>query len=333
MIDPLNSLWPGIETPEPQWTAEMVARWPPGVFDRLREAGFLQQAKARSLIRCPNCADRHLTEVLVRQGPDGRTRTFIACLEAGRFEVSPESLRCWTIDFDRVAQALAGAMSLAAAVTPLLPGRLWRLGRTNWQDASREVVLTRGLRWPDGADVVDRIGSLRKPIVLIAGECPPAQIWRGRVPAVVSLPGIVCMEQERLVLDYPAMAASVRDADEASKQAAARPLDVRQFKCMIRQQIAADIRTRLTDDAMVFAYRQYGSVRDAALALSKATHRKVGKDRVARAVQRHGGIAAVARTTDSPSICRTVASPCRVATRATAETFSKFPPTPGVPTS
>jgi hypothetical protein len=102
--------------------------------------------------------------------------------------------------------------------------------------------------------VTSSIGSLRKLIVLIGGDVPPIELWHGRPPVVVSLPDVVTLGQRGFELDQIAMVAAIQEADEANRRAVERPLDLRQVRRMIRQQITAETECRLTDDAMVAAY-------------------------------------------------------------------------------
>ena len=83
---------------------------------------------------------------------------------------------------------------------------------------------------------------------------------------------------------------------------------VEKMKQWIRQQVKAEGKTNLTDDILVAAYRQCGSMRAAAKFLTKETGKTVSKDKVHRAVNRSGGVQAVRRAEDSDSIQRTVAS-------------------------
>lgn len=76
--------------------------------------------------------------------------------------------------------------------------------------------------------------------------------------------------------------------------ALAQPVEQRQVKKMVRQQVKAELKTHLDDDYLVAAYAQYGSYRKAAKALS-VDGREVSRDKVKRAVDRAGGIDAIRR--------------------------------------
>ena len=69
----------------------------------------------------------------------------------------------------------------------LVPGHLWRLGKTTWQGALRDVLFARGLTGKDAPEIADRISSSRRPIVLVGKYLPPNEIWESCEPAVVPL--------------------------------------------------------------------------------------------------------------------------------------------------
>jgi hypothetical protein len=58
---------------------------------------------------------------------------------------------------------------------------------------------------------------------------------------------------------------------------------------MIRRQIKAEEKTQLTDDILIAAYQQEGSVRKAATFLTERTGQVVTKDKVQNALRRCGG--------------------------------------------
>jgi hypothetical protein len=90
----------------------------------------------------------------------------------------------------------------------------------------------------------------------------------------------------------------------ASSAAQEGELDPGREKRMIRRQVKEELKSMLEDDALVLAYKQHGSYRKAAAALSEDRGCTITKDRVQRAVKRGGGIPAVMRTESSSSIVR-----------------------------
>jgi hypothetical protein len=165
MPDPLDAVWGSMDTPRPLFTTEEIAAWPAGSFERLQQLNLLRPAENRAYITCPNCDERHESEVVLRREGDGRTRMFAICPEALRVELSAKEIHCWTLDFERFARCLNAALSLDGRCRALSAARAWHLGRTRWQDAIRDVVFVRGLGWPDQAvELAERaIASLSHP--------------------------------------------------------------------------------------------------------------------------------------------------------------------------
>jgi len=143
--------------------------------------------------------------------------------------------------------------------------------------------------------------------VLVPHHVPDERVWQGTVPAVVPLTEVMSWEGEQPILDVMALVDAVETADRRAGQAAALSLDAGGKK-MVRRQVKAEIKSLLTDDAMVAAYKEHGSLRKAADALTDQTGQKISKDKVGRAIERRGGLAEILAEGDSPSVARTVAS-------------------------
>lgn len=92
------------------------------------------------------------------------------------------------------------------------------------------------------------------------------------------------------------------------------------IKKIVRKEVARFYKHHLTDDMLIGAYLDYGSGQRAADGLTKSTGQRVSKDRVYRALHRHGGPEAVREMCDSASVIRSVASQ----TRDKAKTFKIF---------
>lgn len=314
MNDPLSFVWPHCDLAEPLFTEHALAPWSTNAFGDLVAAGFLRQTNNSDSVTCPLCGD-HVEEVLLMDSPDGTPEFYIYCPETLRLKVSPELLRQWTVDFDALVQAIAISLSLGGQCIPLAPGRLWRAGRTKWQGVSREVLFVRGMNWQDGRAVASQVAHSTRPIVFVADRIPSAAVWPGRVPPVIALSQVASMRDGWLDVDYDAVLAAIFEVDADRDAEAAATIDNGQLKLMIRQQVKAEGKSQLTDDILVAAYRQEGSVRKAATFLSMKTGQLVTKDKVQSAVARAGGSSVFARDHDSDSIVRTVVSQRRDRTK------------------
>lgn len=308
MTDPLPYIWELFDSPHLLLSHAELRRWPQDVVAALMRLGFLCEAANVDHAGCPSCADRHVEEVLCRPDADGGMRFFIPCPEALRVEIAVDELRRWSIDIDAVAHAIAAALPTQARCTVRVASRLWRLGALPQGGVRRDVLLLRGAGWPDAGDVLQRVGDNGRAIVLIAGM-PPAQVaWPGLPATLVPLPQVCALVRNTIKLSSPEILALVQDTDAANQVRRPVALSRKQQKREFQKAAGDVLKAKLGDDRCVQAYRQHGSYRKAATALTDELGFTITKDQVSRAVQRAGGVAAVKLTDDTDSIQRTVAS-------------------------
>ncbi len=300
MTRALDYLWPLMEAPEPTIAAHVTAAWPAGLHQQLLDFGFLVRAADADRVLCPECHG-HMEEVITSDGPGGVARFFVPCPEVVRACVPSTARQQWTVNVAALADSLAATLKLNGAGAELMPGRAWRLGRTTWQNVPRDVMLVRGLSWPDAPNVRTVIMRGRKPIVFVPQSKTSDDLWRGRVPPLLALSQVATVGDTGLVVDPLEIAAAIQDAEE---RATASTISVDHLKLLIRQQVKAEGKSSLSDDAFLAAYRDQGSVRQAAIFLSQQTGQDVSKDQVYRALQRAGGVSVVLNDEDSESIIR-----------------------------
>lgn len=282
-----------------------IAVWPPKTHQRLLDAGLLCQASDAEYVLCPECRE-HFEEVVARQQQD-TIRYYVPCPQVLRAEVPPRWREQWTVHLEGIAAALATTLGLSGRHKELVAGRLWRLGRTDWHGASRDVMFARGLCWPETRDVRAEIVRGRKAIVFVAQQAPPNDFWLRRRPPVIPLSEFTSLGEDQIEIEALAVATAIRDADEAPGDGLVTVTE-QQLKLMIRQQVKAENKMELTDDILVAAYRQSGAYRSAGKFLNEQTGQEVSKDAVSRAVKRAGGILAILNSEDSNSVVRGVAS-------------------------
>jgi len=283
-------------------------RWPNGALGEFQRLGLLRPSSGRLMAPCPNCADGHIEPVEPRPTPDGVTRFFIHCPEALRVEVDPDSCRGWEIDPDGLAALAARALALTGTPKIVTPGRLWRLGRIPWQGKTREVLLARRMGENDAASVAAHTGTGGRAIVLVPHHLPDERLWPGRTPAVVALSRVATLDGESVVIDGVALAEIVVEADRAAEARSILPIDPEIKRQIVRLQAEVVLDERLERDMLIAAFKEHGSTRAAAQALTEKLGRAISKDKVYRAVRAAGGVRAVMADSDSASIARTVAS-------------------------
>jgi hypothetical protein len=306
--DPLELFCPLADAVTPIVSVHNVSAWPGGVFARLLDLGLLIPGEEANRVLCPDCHE-HYEEVLACEGPGRTTYYFITCPQGLRVRVSRDARRQWAVNFSALVRSLTATLKLTGKVSELSPNRMWRLGRTNWQGTSRDVLLARGLNWADATSIRGSITQARKPIVFVPHFKPAADFWNGRVPPVIALDQVATIGETGLDIDPLEITTAVQEADTAPRDVVA--VTSEQLTLMIRRQMKAEHKSNLTDDVFLAAYRQHGSVRKAAEFLSQETCSTISKDQVQRAVTRAGGAGEVLNAEDSDSVVRPVASRSR----------------------
>ena len=308
MTDPLEIVWTFFDNQNLLLSHAEIQRWPPDAFDKLMLLNFVREAGSIDHVACPSCPDRHVEEVVCIPGADDVHHLFIACPANLRVEISPDALRCWMIDVDAVARGLADVITPGGRCTARIASRLWRLGTVSWQGVNREVLLARGLSWPDGGELVQRIGGSGRAIVLVAGAPPPEHIWPELKPTVVALPSVVHLDADTIKIALGDVFALMRNTDAANQMRQPVALSPKQRKREFRNAAGELLKSKLSDDILVQAYLEHGTYRAAADALTDQLGYKISKDAIGRAVKKAGGIEAVRCDVDTDSVRRTVAS-------------------------
>lgn len=313
MFDPLQYIWPAVEAISPVFSRAAVMRWPTGVHAQLLAAKLIVADGSAGRIRCSACGQTHTCRVSAREQPGGGVCYFIPCPTHLRAEVSQNDLQQWSVNLQELVHVLAAALSLRGQPADLGSRRVWRCGRTQYAGVSRDVLFGRGLCRRDAAQFRGAIAGARRPIVFVGSELPPSEYWNGRVPALVRLCDVAALTTAGLGIDVDHIMGTIADSDRAPAQGDSIAVPKAELKRIVRQQVKAEAKATLDDDVLVAAFRQTHSYRKAAelLGQNPEASEKVSKDRVMRAVDRAGGIAAVLQNTDTASVSRTVPSQCR----------------------
>lgn len=202
MSDPFADLLQRADLESAVFTGDEVSCWPDGVSARLVHAGLLRPIAGALSIECDACGEGHIEEVQFVAAAPGRA--YITCPENGRVRVDEARLRQWDIDFTRLTESLAAALAVAGRVEELVASRLWLLGKMAIGGRSRDVFLARGLGWHSGPQIIasaPRLLAASCPLVLVPSAAPPLAIWNGDARDVLTLSGLVSMNDGSLVVD------------------------------------------------------------------------------------------------------------------------------------
>lgn len=291
------------------FNADEIAAWPDGAATLLESLALIRPTEhARSAV-CDACGNDHSETVEYVTDANGQVHGFISCPDAGPVEVPLSRLKCWAVAVDELVGVLAKGLSLKGKPVEIVADRLWRLGHADWGSAARSVMLARGLCWDDGSAIVQKADIKPTSIVFVPGRAPSNGLWGGPAPAVVLLSSVVEVTAGKITVKHADAANLVAECDKAAAEAKAAAKPAKSKNDLVtQQQLKSAIKSLVSDDPYVAAYRQHGSYRDAAAALSKEQGVKISKDKVFRAVQKAGGPAAVVQGASSASVRRSVAS-------------------------
>lgn len=215
--DPLAHFWPCFDMPDAVVSAQETVWWPPGVLDALRRLRLLVPTTPAAHVACTSCAERHVEEVEITRGVDGRMLYRIPCPENLFVDVGAHELLRWQPDLQMLARRLKELLGMKdSRVRDRVPQRLWRLGSSKWKGQPREVYLARGLAWPDGGSIAAQVPVDARPLLFVAASEPPSSIWQATAPLLIPLPAVLAVIRSDLVLDHESLAWRVARADEAA---------------------------------------------------------------------------------------------------------------------
>ena len=306
MRDWLRTLWLMLDTQNCGYTSHGFDGWIEANVLNVLTQSWLRETSAAEYVVCPECLDHHEQPVML-ESPGGDARWFIPCPEYGRVRLRPEELRQWFFDLNAIATDIAEALSLTGTASVEVSQTLWRLGRAPWQQKSREVWLLRDWKSLSEAELRSAMKPATRAIVLTYNSVVPEPLWLGRSPAFVALSQVSQWCDNRLSFDALQLFECVTDQDDMVSEAPVVPRQ-RVPARAIRRQVKEEIASMLTDEALVAAYHQHGSVRLAAESLSKQTKTEISKDKVHRALKRSGIEVKAPARHNSDSVRRTVAS-------------------------
>jgi hypothetical protein len=205
LSDPLSVVWDRADIEDAVINGDEVLAWPAGWLECLERAGLVRPIESATCVSCDACEAGHVEDVVCIESPPGTPmRAYIVCPTVGRVNVPLERLLQWRIDFQGLARAVAGGLSLSGCVEEVVPDRIWSLGRTTIAGQSRGLFLGRGLVRPDAADIVGgarRVLPSQNSVVLVAGELPARELWGGAALVAAPLKLLTTITDGVLVVD------------------------------------------------------------------------------------------------------------------------------------
>jgi len=197
--------WARCEHAEPVFSADELQWAPPEEFDRFRVRGFLREAAMATQAVCDACDDGHAEEVVwIRNPQTGLLKPFLPCPEVGGAPVNTERLRRWAVDLDLITGELRDRLGLVGHLGPLLPGRVWSLGRRHLAGRFRDFFFVCGATWPDAHTLWNRCRQIEdapSPVILVPTRTPGDDSWRAKSAPVFRLADVGGFTDSGLTLD------------------------------------------------------------------------------------------------------------------------------------
>lgn len=217
-----TELFSRIESSDPTFDADAVARWPAGWLDRLTGLGLLAKTTPAESVRCDACGHDHVESVLWIDVPGLPRRAFVPCPEYRSVRVDPARLDRWAVRFDRLAELIADAGGFAGGVTEVVPERVWRLGKTAFGLRSVVAYLIRGSGWADAPDLVTRTPALQTAgtAVLVPAVHPLRAVWGSEIaPPVAALTDLLELDEAGVRFDRGLLASGFPALERAAANA------------------------------------------------------------------------------------------------------------------
>ena len=205
--DLVAQFWLRCEELEPVFSADEIRWTPPEQFDLLRAYGLLKEAAKATSAMCDACGDAHAEEVVWMNGASGHLLPFIPCPVVGGVPVEPDRLCQWAVNIDLTAQKVREALSLVGSFDPLVPGRVWGLGRRHLAGRFRDFFLLCGAARADAHALWARCGRIAdapSPVILV-----PARSSRQRSEPTFRLADVAAITGAGLTLDIDYIADAV----------------------------------------------------------------------------------------------------------------------------
>jgi hypothetical protein len=210
LSDALNLVWRRAEIPNHVLSAAEIAPWQPDQLKAIIELGLLRRTSDATALTCEDCGQPHPVEII--RDPRKPQQPYYLCGEIGRVRLAPTDLWRWEVDFDQVAAQIRQVVGLTGKASTLVPSRIWLLGRQRTESRGWELILMRGLCWPDGLQLLDQCSRLQQSpasVIVVPYRLPliegsPARPWPIR-----TLSEIVSLEGMNLVIDFAALDSAI----------------------------------------------------------------------------------------------------------------------------
>ena len=184
---------------DPEWQSKELV----GEAEMWKKAGILRSTKRYTTVDCDCDEQLHQADVLEFER-DGKTKYMAFCaLTGGAREVKEEELVGYTFQPRKMAELFHSLLKCREEVEELIPGRLWKMGRTGVPIAgrSRDIYFTPRLN-DEPQDIYAALPDAKTPLLIVGSsrfsKSPENPFEDNRV---ISLDAILMIQDDKWVLD------------------------------------------------------------------------------------------------------------------------------------
>lgn len=184
---------------DPEWQSKELV----GEAEMWKKAGILRATKRYTTVDCDCDEQLHQADVLEFER-DGKTKYMAFCaLTGGAREVKEEELVGYTFQPRKMAELFHSLLKCREEVEELIPGRLWKMGRTGVPIAgrSRDIYFTPRLN-DEPQDIYAALPEAKTPLLIVGSsrfsKSPENPFEDNRV---ISLDAILMIQDDKWVLD------------------------------------------------------------------------------------------------------------------------------------
>ena len=184
---------------DPEWQSKELV----GEAEMWKKTGILRATKRYTTVDCDCDEQLHQADVMEFER-DGKTKYMAFCaLTGGAREVKEEELIGYTFQPAKVAELFHSLFRCRADVEMIIPGRLWKMGRSGVPVAgrSRDIYFTPRLN-DDPQDIYSKLPDTKTPLLIVGSsrysKCPDNPYDDNRI---VSLDTILMIQDDKWALD------------------------------------------------------------------------------------------------------------------------------------
>ena len=184
---------------DPEWQSKELV----GEAEMWKKAGILRSTKRYTTVDCDCDEQLHQADVLEFER-DGKTKYMAFCaLTGGAREVKEEELVGYTFQPRKMAELFHSLLKCREEVEELIPGRLWKMGRTGVPIAGRrrDIYFTPRLN-DEPQDIYAALPDAKTPLLIVGSsrfsKSPENPFEDNRV---ISLDAILMIQDDKWVLD------------------------------------------------------------------------------------------------------------------------------------